>query len=526
MLRGIRRQWPDAEITLVLHDVFREAPVPAHLYDRLVPFPYSQVAQTLSTARHEWRGEVARIREWVRALGTEPYDLLVNLTHSDLAGFLCALIPHRTLSGGLIAPDRTRVVVGPWLTYFWASQTARAWGCFNLVDVQCYAAGVAPDGRGLEMAVPDSAHEWAREWLAARGLGSRPLVAVQLGASEERKRWPAPKVAEALNRIPEDAADFVLVGTRGEAVLAEQARARLTRPATVAMGETSVGQLAGLLARCDLLLTNDTGTMHVATAMGTRIVDLSTGNVFVHETAPYGEGHFVLEPRTPCFPCTAGSTCHHFQCREAFTPEEVAALVRHALGQGPMPEPADGTILTGRFVRGGRMLYRPLWPAHAAAAERRRQASAIVWSETLAAPADPAIASDVDPFPDGGYGAEAQETLDALTAFAREARRVSTLAAGITSANGGRQRALGSQVEEGLRKLQLMGQVEPMVSSIAGFLRVTLESTFASDLTHVSSVYARETRLAAVRAERLAELLRGSASGTDPRTGAARRDAA
>lgn len=510
MLRGIRRTWPGAEITLVLHDVFGSVPVPSHLYDRLAIFPYSKVAGTLSRAREEWRGEVGRIREWVRDLSSEPYDLLVNLTHSDLAGFLSALIPHRTLSGGLIAPDRTRVVVGPWLTYFWASQTARAWGCFNLVDVQSYAAGVSADGRGLEMAVADEAHAWAHAWLSDRSLGSRPLVAVQLGASEERKRWPAEKVAEALNRIPPAEADVVLVGTRSELPLADQARARLTRPVHVALGETSLTELAALLSRCSVLLTNDTGTMHVASAMGTRIVDLSTGNVFVHETAPYGEGHFVLEPRTPCFPCTAGSTCHHFQCREAFTPDDVAALVRHAIGLAPMPTPADGTILQGRFVKGGRILYRPLWPAHAGSVERRRQASAIMWSETLPTPAHPTVAADVDPFPDRDSGVESPGTCTALRTFAADANRVAGVAASVTSAPANRRAALGRDVEDGLRRLQLQGQVEPMVSSIAGFLRVRLESTFSRDLTQVSNVYAREIEIAAARAARLAALLDGA----------------
>lgn len=519
MLRGIRRTWPEAEITLVLHDVFGTVPLPSRLYDRLVAFPYTKVASTLSTARHEWRKEVTRLREWVSELGTEPYDLLVNLTHSDLVGFLSALIPHRTLSGGLIAPDRTRVVSGPWLTYFWASQTARSWGCFNLVDVQSYAAGVSADGRGLEMAVPESAHAWAREWLSSRGLGERPIVAVQLGASEERKRWPAPKVADALNRIAPAEADVVFVGTRSEMTLAEQAKATLTRPAHVAMGETSLTQLAALLSRAALLLTNDTGTMHVASAMGTRIVDLSTGNVFVHETAPYGEGHFVLEPRTACFPCTAGSTCHHFQCREAFTPDDVGALVRHALGLGPLPQPADGTILQGRFVRGGRIVYRPLWPAAAGSVERRRQASAVMWSETLPTPQDATVAPDVDPFPDRDSGVESPETCAALRDFAREAASVSRLASAVAGAPPARQAALGREIEDGLRRLQLAGQVEPMVSSIASFLRVSLESTFARDLTHVSGVYARETAAAAQRANRLAELLDGGeARAIDRRT--------
>ncbi len=51
MLRGLRRVHPDAEVTLVLHDLFAKVPVPRALYDRLALFPYTRVAGTLSTRK-------------------------------------------------------------------------------------------------------------------------------------------------------------------------------------------------------------------------------------------------------------------------------------------------------------------------------------------------------------------------------------------------------------------------------------------------------------------------------------------
>lgn len=509
MLRGIRREHPDAEITLVLHDVFRDVPVPAHLYDRLVIFPYGRLAQTMSAARHEWRREVERLRDWVRELGETPFDLVLNLTHSDLAGLLTSMIPARAISGGLVAPDRTRVVRGPWMTYFWASQSARAQGAFNLVDVHNYAAGVASDGLPLEMAVPDRAHAKMGEWLSARGLGERRIVAVQMGASEERKRWPAEQVAEALNRVPASLADVVMVGAADERHLVERAQSRLTRPVHVALGETSITELAALLKRSALLLTNDTGTMHVATAMGTRIVDLSTGNVFVHETAPYGEGHFVLEPRMACFPCTAGSTCHHFQCREAFTPDDVAALVRHALGAGDVPRPSGATVLQGRFVGGGRIQYRALWPAEPAVAERRRQAGAIMWAESLAAPAHPDAARDVDPGADLAGWHDRPEVLDALARLRGHAQQLARGAERLACAPPADQARWSSKMDDEMRQMQLVSQLEPVCHPLVAYLKVTLDSTTTTDVVGLADVYRREALATAARAERLGGLLAG-----------------
>ena len=67
-------------------------------------------------------------------------------------------------------------------------------------------------------------------------------------------------------------------------------------------------------------------------AVGTRVMDLSSGPVCPYETGPYGEGHVVIEPEMSCYPCPLDSECHHFACRTAVTPEDAAAVARFALG--------------------------------------------------------------------------------------------------------------------------------------------------------------------------------------------------
>ena len=126
--------------------------------------------------------------------------------------------------------------------------------------------------------------------------------------------------------------------------------------------------------------------MHVATAVGTKVVDVSTGPVFAHETGPYGEGHLVIEPQMSCFPCAGGSECHHLACREAFDPEDVAMLVRHALGRGPIPRPAGARILEGRFRASGRLEYRPLWTPTDDLQDLVRPLTAEIWESTLFPP--------------------------------------------------------------------------------------------------------------------------------------------
>ena len=54
------------------------------------------------------------------------------------------------------------------------------------------------------------------------------------------------------------------------------------------------------------MIGGDTGTLHLAAALGTRVVGLYMGTASCHETGPYGDGHYVLQAYAPCSPCNEG----------------------------------------------------------------------------------------------------------------------------------------------------------------------------------------------------------------------------
>jgi ADP-heptose:LPS heptosyltransferase len=99
MLRGLRREHPDAEITLVVHDAFAAAPVPSRLYDRLVAFPQTSFVLGLAQEPLAWAEIAQRVWQWVADLGATPFDLVVNLTHTDLSCLLTSVIAARRIVG-------------------------------------------------------------------------------------------------------------------------------------------------------------------------------------------------------------------------------------------------------------------------------------------------------------------------------------------------------------------------------------------------------------------------------------------
>lgn len=516
LLRGLRRQAPDAFISLVVADGFAQVPIPASLADERIVFPQQALARALADRPDHWPDVARSIGEFVDRWAPRSFDVCLNLTHTELSGLLARLVAARRTIGRIVADDRTHIVRGPWLQYLWASQAMRRLSSLNLVDIYAWAAGVASDRRPLDVAVTDAARSRAAAWLAARPDSGRPVVGVQLGSSDERRRWPPELFAAAIDRLPPEWGDIVLLGTAAERPLADRARAVLRREVLDLMGRTSLEDLGAVLERCRLLLTNDTGTMHVAAAVGTRVVCLSSGPAFVHETGPYGEGHLWVEPLDACFPCAAETTCHHLACRRAYTPDDVAGVVGFALGHAPAPRLGGAQILTGAYGADGEVRYVPIDDRAGSPRERLRRALSVAWRESLGIPGrrhgeSPGQAAEVA-VGDGTLAAEAVP-LRALAAAAREA---SQAAARLSRAHGAAVAEAGQACERALDRVWQLGAATDASALLVAHLRVVVDALVGLPLAGLARRYAEACQATAARAERVADLLDPSGAGIEP----------
>ena len=164
--------------------------------------------------------------------------------------------------------------------------------------------------QGLGLVVegePDASLACPEEW-AARGhslLGDEgPWVGVNPGAFYgTAKRWLPERFAAAADVVARRAgARVAVVGGAAERPLGEAIAAQLRAPSRVLCGETTLGDLVGVLARLRLLLTNDSGPMHLAAAVGTPVVAVF-GSTDWRETAPVSPRARVVREETACAPC-------------------------------------------------------------------------------------------------------------------------------------------------------------------------------------------------------------------------------
>lgn len=197
--------------------------------------------------------------------------------------------------------------------------------------------GNVPAAEAPALFVPAAPARAADEALARAGVSpGAACVGLNPGATYgAAKQWP-PERFEAVGRaLAADGARIIVFGGPAEAALG-------TRIATAIpgafdfSGKTSIPLLAALLARCAVLVTNDTGPMHVAQAVGTPIVAVF-GPTDPVTTPPYGDRHTIVRRPVACSPCLLRSCPIDHRCMVRIEPAEVLEATRAWLARMSSP---------------------------------------------------------------------------------------------------------------------------------------------------------------------------------------------
>jgi len=361
LIESLRDAHPGARISMVLSDSFVEVGRRVGL-DEIHPFPVKALRGLVSRPEgfpEGWR-ILSEFLQRVHA-GRSSYDWVFNLTPSAAAASLSSLIRHRAHQGMWLEEDGSIQTPGPWTAYLVAAISHRRTNPFHLVDIWRRAFGLAGP-RGLSMQVMPEDTAEAQRLLAEHGLNPDRdlLIGLQPSASQKEKCWSEREFVRLGQTLHRDlGARILLFGVDAEADLCARIGAGIPEAVSLA-GQTGLGTLAATLKRCRLLVSNDTGTLHIATAVGTPVIVVSVGPVFFRETGPYGEGHWVLQPRLACLPCPFDVSCLKPVCKEMIRAEHVFRVAVAVLRGGGAPEsemPPDVSCYRSGFDASGLLSF-------------------------------------------------------------------------------------------------------------------------------------------------------------------------
>ncbi len=279
VLRALRAALPGAEIVLVGLPWAREFVARfGHLLDGFVEFP-------------GWPGlperepRTDRIPGFLAAMQAGRFDLAIQLHGSGpFVNPLVALFKARHTAGfyrpGDYCPDPDRFLP-------WPDRGLEVRRLLALVEF----LGAPPRGEHLEFPLRPKDFRAADR---AADLAPGTYVCVHPGASVPERRWPAERFAAVADALAARGPAVVLTGTAAEADLTGALADRMAAPAIDLAGRTDLGATAALIARARLVVCNDTGVSHVAAAVRTPSVVLSTGDNPARWAPPDADRHRVL----------------------------------------------------------------------------------------------------------------------------------------------------------------------------------------------------------------------------------------
>ena len=165
-------------------------------------------------------------------------------------------------------------------------------------------------------------------------IGDARWLAIQPGARWLNKRWPAQNFAHLVRQLARQFPDirFAILGDAGDKPLGEIILRAAPDRALNLCGETTLPEMIECLRLCELMITNDTGPMHAAAALGKPVVALF-GPTEPRRTGPYGQLENVLRIDLPCSPCLRPRCAwkHPNECLSAITPAMVFERVNQRL---------------------------------------------------------------------------------------------------------------------------------------------------------------------------------------------------
>ncbi len=192
--------------------------------------------------------------------------------------------------------------------------------------------GIEPKDKSLFMPIKESSEKWAEGLFSELEIKDNDkLLAIHPGASCPSKIWPAERFAQVCDKLSEKYGFKVLVIAGPKDVkLAEIVAKNMHHPVINLAGKTSVSQLASALKRCHLFISNDSGPVHIASAVGTPVISIFGRNqkgLSPTRWGPTGKNDRVLHKEVGCIECLAHNCQKDFACLKAITVEDVLNTV-------------------------------------------------------------------------------------------------------------------------------------------------------------------------------------------------------
>ncbi len=327
-LRAAQQLYPELEITFIAHESFAGAAERCPWIHRVVALPTEALVRPMLSGKRDARSMIPELASWIEPIANRTYDIVMNWTYSETSSFLAGILPARVRLGYSRRRDGSLSVIDGWSHYIHSivqTETVQSIHLTDILTTQLLTALQVHFDEPMEdtenqSVTSKSFFEISRSPFICDGWNHPGIrwLAIQLGASSGDKTWDAASWAKFATMVlrRHDDTRIILLGGKTEkemerkflAALREEERANgytssvFEKRVQSKVGVTAFDQWAQILADAQWVVSADTAAVHLASVLGTRVMNVSIGPVRFRETGPYGNGHYVVRPSASASP--------------------------------------------------------------------------------------------------------------------------------------------------------------------------------------------------------------------------------
>ncbi len=341
--KKLKIAYPDCRITLVISTEFSELAPFIPYIDEIKKIEIIGLANAINSSNVQFNSEVYRAANAIlEGIKEETWDIAINMSHDEFSVYFLYILNSKISIGLSITREGATVSNDKMTSYLFSAVKYRKASILNLVDIdkRCLD-GIMKNKidenstRGLYLKVPEN-NEIKDKSNKYRINKGDILVSFAIGASSQYKRWHMDYFADLAKMLlnHDERIKIAILGAPYDIDNGNYIE-NIVRDGRVLnlAGKTSLSELIDIVGGSSLLVTHDTGTMHIGVSLGVKLIVIYTGHVGFMETGPYAENRTLVIPDIICFPCSFRINCMDPVCKGLIKPEYVFDIAKMELDE-------------------------------------------------------------------------------------------------------------------------------------------------------------------------------------------------
>lgn len=312
VIRALRKQFPLSKISFAVKKEYQDIVSDNPYLDEVITFDY-----------HRSHKGIRGLFKFINLLKQKSFDMVIDL-HKNFRSFLI----------------KTFLFNSKKLSYKKQSLRRRLLVCTHLKFKNIYPhiidsyletlkpLGITDNDKSLQIFISDNDRKFVDNFLEKHNINNKLLIGINPGARWATKCWLKERFAETADKLNQKYdAHTIIFGGSSDKDLANEIIGLMETKAVSVAGKTSLKQLGAFIERCNILITNDSGPMHIAEAVNTPVIALFGPTVVEFGFAPLNKQDIIINNDLACRPCSlhGSQKCpeKHFNCMNMITVDEV-----------------------------------------------------------------------------------------------------------------------------------------------------------------------------------------------------------